>query len=1077
MFPAASTAEAKIVANQLMRAGRVAEGAPLVEHGAEQAFGKVKMAPEIEAVANNEAKTGRLSKAAAAVGGVPMSVDTPLDTLKDLGHKWQDNVVTPIANKLKSTLTPDLNVQGQTYKTSSPPTDFAMETIANPINYVPGPAGVALGAAEAVSQFADGGEVMPAGAIPIDQFQAADGMAGAISVDQFESSEDAYGGIGQQATTFLEGAAEGVAGPLAPMAEKALGVDEADILGRRTENAVTHGLGQAAGLGGSLLTGVGEGALMAKAGSAAAKAVGLGAATEGASLGFRIGSEAVKQAAEMGILSGSDELSKMVLHDPEQSAQSAIANIGLGAAIGGATGGVWAGAVSPLWKATNGLGVGKVLEGVTQHLNGTALIPSEAVDKATQKLGVQLSPEMRAGMSNDPKAVEMFGRAKETQALDGSIYQLKTDTSNAVARDLGVDVNQVATRSVSEEGQELKGTFGDLFKGEAKPLADGFEQRQAEAATIALTDGTRLSQYGKMIEKGMQEVGTDSPAYKLYDHYGQRLLAKENLAGVDILRTEIGNEMRAAERAADYNKLNALKDIRSMLGDFQESQITKQSASAAEGMLGDVGSKTIGDDVAREASRTEGKALGAELINKRLELNRSYSEFASKMTELGDHMGIGEFRGPSSFLKKIESLSPEQIASKFSFKGNTEFIPFLQKEFPQIYDIVKQNEIKNFLKSSVLSAKGEAAINVTKLADAVAAANAKDTKYVQALFSPDQLEKIAAGKTILDAIPNPKSSGTAGWTAKLFDKVPASAMAAVAMVMGHNPLIGGVIGHTSQLLGHDLPNATRLAYLKFLGSSQPIKAEGFKAMVDFMRASMRNETQMSKAATSLFKAGAQVIPEHAFPSKADNERLDKRITALQKNPDTLTKITDGEVGHYLPDHQASLAAGTTQAAQYLMKLKPQPHRIGPLDKEIPPQPSEVARYNRALTIANNPNVVFDHIKSGTLLKSDIQDLTSLYPRLYTTMTQKITNAMTDQLSEEGVIPYKTRMGISLFLGTPVDASMTPGSIMAAQPKPTQQQGGQQPAKSGGQKSKIGNKTNKMYMTASQSAEADRSGRD
>jgi len=183
------------------------------------------------------------------------------------------------------------------------------------------------------------------------------------------------------------------------------------------------------------------------------------------------------------------------------------------------------------------------------------------------------------------------------------------------------------------------------------------------------------------------------------------------------------------------------------------------------------------------------------------------------------------------------------------------------------------------------------------------------------------------------------------------------------------------------------------------------------------------------------------------------------------------------LGDYLPSHQTALTKASTQVVQYLQSIKPQPHTFGPLDKPVPPQPPEVARYNRALDIATQPAIVMQHIKDGTLQASDIQDLHNMYPQLYQSMAQKLTNTMSSRHSEEESIPYRTRIGISLFLGQPVDASMSPTSIMAAQPQPkTPPQGGQQ-GQTRPKPAKVDPKNAKSYMTANQSAESNRSNRD
>jgi hypothetical protein len=48
------------------------------------------------------------------------------------------------------------------------------------------------------------------------------------------------------------------------------------------------------------------------------------------------------------------------------------------------------------------------------------------------------------------------------------------------------------------------------------------------------------------------------------------------------------------------------------------------------------------------------------------------------------------------------------------------------------------------------------------------------------------------------------------------------------------------------------------------------------------------------------------------------------------------------------------------------------------------------------------------------------------------------NSMVNHLSKDNTIPYKTRLGISLFMGQPLDSSMKPMSILASQPQPPQQ---------------------------------------
>ena len=176
----------------------------------------------------------------------------------------------------------------------------------------------------------------------------------------------------------------------------------------------------------------------------------------------------------------------------------------------------------------------------------------------------------------------------------------------------------------------------------------------------------------------------------------------------------------------------------------------------------------------------------------------------------------------------------------------------------------------------------------------------------------------------------------------------------------------------------------------------------------------------------------------------------------------------------MPSHQVAMTASATRAMQYLQSIKPQPFRSSPLDKQIEPSKAEMSRYNRALSIAQEPLVVLKHIKEGTLQATDIQDLHNLYPSLYNQYVSKLTNEITGMQGAEAHIPYKTRMNLSLFMGQPLDSTMIPSSIQAAQPMPTQPP--PQNKKPSQSAAKAMEKGHNQYMTPLQSSEAHKASR-
>jgi hypothetical protein len=157
-----------------------------------------------------------------------------------------------------------------------------------------------------------------------------------IPDDKFTSDEDKYGTTGQQLTTAAEHAASSATFGLSTKAETALGVNPEDIRARTEENPISAGVGE---IGGLLIPGAPEAKLLGKAGEIGSGIV------RGSGVLSRVGKAAVKGAIENAMFQGGDEVSKSFANDPNQSAQTAISNIGLSALLGGAISGV-GGAIS-----------------------------------------------------------------------------------------------------------------------------------------------------------------------------------------------------------------------------------------------------------------------------------------------------------------------------------------------------------------------------------------------------------------------------------------------------------------------------------------------------------------------------------------------------------------------------------------------------------------------------------------------------------------------------------------------------------------------------------------------------------
>ena len=255
-------------------------------------------------------------------------------------------------------------------------------------------------------------------------------------------------------------------------------------------------------------------------------------------------------------------------------------------------------------------------------------------------------------------------------------------------------------------------------------------------------------------------------------------------------------------------------------------------------------------------------------------------------------------------------------------------------------------------------------------------------------------------------------------------------------------------------------------------------SRGFKSAVDYGVAVTRGQTLMNNAAKNVFRAGADILPQYAMPSEKDNGRLNKQLKDIQNNPQSILANNTSDLGHYFPDHAGVMSAKLASVSQFLNAARPGMSKPNPMDTAQPPTTAQQSQYNKVLSMAQQPLSVLQSIKDGSLSAQDLKAYRMMHPAMYTAISQKLTEEMNNAISKGQEIPYKTKMGLSLFLGQAMDSTMTQQGIQAAQPKPpmAQPQTPMQPASNPKRSTKDLPKMPNMYKTATQAAEADRNTR-
>lgn len=818
----------------------------------------------------------------------------------------------------------------------------------------------------------------------------------------------------EKAKTVAEGAADLLTLGTAPAIERGLlGVPAADIRARREINEPYHMTGQALPL---LIPGIGE--ALGAAGEGVAGLLGLSGAESAAG---RIAAATAKNAAETAMVSGTDEVSKMFSQDPHQTLETAMSNIGLNGLLGGAIGGVGFGAVPEAWRALGETPVGKILSAIKDKKNGIprSTFPSEALDASAERAGIELSPAARSFLSDNPEMRSNYQQlmqsttraGKETAEETAGLYRQGNEAAMQAMGTSPEAMEELSNLSPYDIGIKTKEAVKSAIKSRLDPLAKKFEEIAAQFKGEALT-GADLDPIADQVGKLSEEMGggllEGSPKGNIFNRVLTSIPKLKNLEELRNFQTQIAN-------ATDSPELWGIRGGLKKIFRNAEERIVTDRLSVANPELAEV------HQVARQ----------------------QYGALRRTIDDLNDRLHVGRYDGPSSFIRALDDMKPEQVLSRLSPRNDAGLFQILSKEAPEAASIVKQNFANQALKTAGKNpAQGEA-INFKALSDQV---KSWSPELRQFALPEGAEEKLGAVKEVLDAIPkNMNPPGTAKTLDALWSGLSGSGMAMVAALMHGNPVMGFALGALGKYIARDAKDAMKLATLKFIGSDAPVNAGAFKVLAELISHTYKGEALISNAAKSLFKAGATVLPQAQEPSAADLEKLRKRVSHYQIETADLLDV-GGHTGHYAPEVGAAMGELSARAVNYLSSLKPSTDRLGPLDPKREPSQMAKAKYDRALTVAEQPLMALKFAKNGTLTSSDVTTLQTIYPALYQRLQNKLTSEMINHTSKGNSVPYQTRLGLSRLLGQPLDSTMTSNAIMAAQPKMQTTQNNSGPSK-------------------------------
>lgn len=822
-----------------------------------------------------------------------------------------------------------------------------------------------------------------------------------------------------------------------------------------------------------------------------------------------------------------------------KTAGGVISEIGLSSLIGGGLMAPF-GAAHPLWKATSESKLGQALSGIKRDADGNVSkeLHPWAV-KVLSTVGGVPEEDIKSYIKNRdlihsaPEFEDLYNKVLDH--VD-SIHQGVADASIAAddAAKAFKDIKNQTYEDLRQKGYE-SGMANTMAKAQLKTaMTDLAERSQTTAINQAKPIAEATEQLRRHVVQGSQGAYDILANSGENIHLGGFLSKGEELAGELEARNTLESKAMA-DRLREYTKgvaLNGLErpavEVKPMIQGLDELGKWDFNASTFDKGLSRYYTElrqeldgTLKAHVPEYAEAMKPLAQDTKLLKSL----KNYGSEESATKALKSIKNVDRYKNDMPMLRQLEERVGTPLTKEIEPYANPDIRKRMFKELPEYGEAEKTASIVSELKNpetkriidETLARSEQGNLNTTAKK---ALADAMEAKEGLGKVTPANLEgKLRSamrgrfhaqntlgglpdfeGSSLMDALEHIK-------TREAFNKSAINGSRKVNAFGGIGALAGELLGHsvggaiggmslgaalglitdkygpqtTAHILDayidhwgkiHDMvgiknKEAIRYALSKTLDSTAPVSAAAFKATAEYAAHAMKGIDTVNRYSKAIFASNKDI------PINDDTKKLKKSLA--QVTPENQMDQGKG-LNQYLPDQQASLAKTTSTAIAYLQQQKPNEERQSPLDPKPMISTTEKSQYERTLSIAEHPTNMFGYIKAGRLTGKDVTDFKALYPDMYNQMATSLQQNILDHTSKGDTIPYQSRLGLSVFLGQPMDSTMTPGSIIAAQMassgKPSEQpQDGSKPPPSSSVKG-LG-KMAESYQTPGQSRAADK----
>jgi hypothetical protein len=236
------------------------------------------------------------------------------------------------------------------------------------------------------------------------------------------------------------------------------------------------------------------------------------------------------------------------------------------------------------------------------------------------------------------------------------------------------------------------------------------------------------------------------------------------------------------------------------------------------------------------------------------------------------------------------------------------------------------------------------------------------------------------------------------------------------------------------------------------------------------QAIIKGEKMVTNSVKSVFDPKSTYKIAQADPKNV--EKLKAFVDKAHNDPTGIMALgTD-----IVPEFNTAMTQAASSAVGYIKSLQPPPPKDLPFDTGVKAPPSAHQDiYNHVLKVTEQPLSILHKVKYGTVIPEEVGAVKTIYPALYQKLQNQITEHLIETKGKGAIIPYRTKIGLSAFLGSPIDTTFTPEAIQSAQPMQQNQppQGAQTGAQPKRSTSALG-KMATMAQTPGQARVAERS---